>query len=314
LRSAAISTRFPEFNPHLILPHNPESDLVKQQFIYRKSFKETYLIMHNYLKTGVITLMAVMAVGAILVAPATNHAILAQDDTMGCTLPDGDSVEISDAKLYIEYQATDGDMGVHGLFDDHGWSELCVFDPNGQLVLHVNPQSALGDLTMAGIFFESREPLLEEYSYEDLMANFPEGEYTVVGTNHDGTGLTGAALFSHSVPNPPVIVSPVVVEEDMADEAVVSVDGLVVEWEDVTETIMGDPVTITGYEIIITNVDSEDPHGMSRPIFDVHVAADRNSLSVPVEFLEPGTLYEIEVLALEESGNQTISVGFFTTE
>ena len=32
------------------------------------------------------------------------------------------------------------------------------------------------------------------------------------------------------------------------------------------------------------------------------------------EFLEPGTEYELEVLALEKSGNQTISVSFFTTK
>lgn len=269
--------------------------------------------MYNYLKNGVFALIGVGAF-MLTLALGVNYAALAQDNSMGCTLPEGDAVEISDAKLYIEYNATDDDMGVHGLFDDHGWSELCVSDPSGALVLHVSPQSQLGDLTMAGIFFESREPVQEEYSYDDLKANFPEGEYTVVGTNHDGTGLTGAALFSHNVPAAPVIVSPVVVEEEMAEEAVVSVGDLVVEWEDVTETITGDPVTITGYEIIITNEDSEDPNGMSRPIFDVHVPADRNSLAVPVEFLESDTLYEIEILALEESGNQTITVGFFTTE
>jgi hypothetical protein len=32
-----------------------------------------------------------------------------------------------------------------------------------------------------------------------------------------------------------------------------------------------------------------------------------------VEFLEPNTVYELEVLALETSGNQTITVGFFKT-
>ena len=29
----------------------------------------------------------------------------------------------------IEYNSTDEDLGVHGAFDDHGWSELSVFDP-----------------------------------------------------------------------------------------------------------------------------------------------------------------------------------------
>ena len=43
---------------------------------------------------------------------------------------------------------------------------------------------------------------------------------------------------------------------------------------------------------------------------DEESAAD----AVPVEFLEPDTVYELEVLALEESGNQTITVGFFKTE
>jgi hypothetical protein len=62
---------------------------------------------------------------------------------------------------------------------------------------------------------------------------------------------------------------PVVVEEELADEAVVSTDGLIVEWEAVTETVAGNPVTITGYEIIITKEEHDDPHGFSRPIFDV---------------------------------------------
>ena len=94
----------------------------------------------------------------------------------------------------------------------------------------------------------------------------------------------------------------------------VSTTGLVIKWEDVTETVDGGPVTITGYEVIITKVEHTDPHGFSRPIFDVHVPADRNTLTVPVEFLEPGTEYELEVLALEVSGNQTITVSSLITE
>lgn len=80
-----------------------------------------------------------------------------------------------------------------------------------------------------------------------------------------------------------------------------------------TQTTEGGPVTITGYEVIITKEVEDDPNGYSRPTFDVHVPPSANSLSVPVEFLEPGTVYEIEVLALEVSGNQTITVGFFMT-
>ena len=36
-------------------------------------------------------------------------------------------------------------------------------------------------------------------------------------------------------------------------------------------------------------------------------------VAVPSEFFEAGALYELEVIAIEESGNQTIGLGFFTT-
>jgi hypothetical protein len=94
---------------------------------------------------------------------------------------------------------------------------------------------------------------------------------------------------------------------------VVSINNLAIEWNDVTQTVDGRPVTITGYEVIITKDVKDDPNGFSRPTFDVDVPADRNRLSV-VEFLEPHTTYELEVLVLEKSGNQTISVRFFKTE
>lgn len=219
----------------------------------------------------------------------------------------GEKVKIGTSKLIIEYNATDEDIGVHGAFDDHGWSKLCVYAPDGRPVLNVSPEAQLRDLTMAGIFFESREPPIDEFSFEDLKAKFPEGHYKVRGLNFDGTRLEGRATFTHDVPAAPTVTAP-------EDGAVVETDDVVVEWEDVTETVDGDPVRITGYEVIVTKVDHVDPHGFSQPIYDVHVPPDRNSLEVADEFLESGTEYELEVLALEEGGNQTITVGFFTTE
>jgi hypothetical protein len=93
----------------------------------------------------------------------------------------------------------------------------------------------------------------------------------------------------------------------------VSPDDLVIGWDHVRKTVAGGPVDITGYEVIVTKEVEDDPNGFSRPTYDVHVPATVNSLSVPREFLEADTVYELEVLALEVSGNQTISVGFFKT-
>ena len=228
--------------------------------------------------------------------------------------PQGQQAKIATAKLIIEYNFTDDDLGVHGAFDDHGWSELCVFDPSGRPIAVVDPLRQLNDLTMAGIFFESREPPGSQFSMADLVAAFPEGRYTVRGTSFDGTILVGNALFTHDVPAPPMITSPEIAPEPDQTGTPVPRANLVIGWDPVTETVTHEPVTISGYEVIITKDVADDPNGFSRPTYDVHVPATLNSLSVPMEFLEPNTVYELEVLALERSGNQTISVGFFMTD
>ncbi len=222
--------------------------------------------------------------------------------------------KIATAKLIIEFNATDNDLGVHGAFDDHGWSELCVFDPNGKPIAVFDPRGTLNDLTMAGVFFESREPPGDEFSMADLKKAFPAGQYRVRAKTFEGKFLTGAATFTHAVPRAPVITSPPLAGDDEQPGAPVSQQGLAVSWNAVTKTVNGGPVDITGYQVIVTKVNHDDPHGFSRPMYDVHVPAFVHSLRVPVEFLQRGTVYEVEVLALERSGNQTISVGFFVTE
>jgi hypothetical protein len=181
-------------------------------------------------------------------------------------------------------------------------------------VLHVGPRGQLLDLTVGGIFFESREPPASEFSFDDLRTAFPEGGYMVRGLSFDGTILVGSATFTHDVPAAPVITAPELAEDPKGTRGnPVPLDGLVIDWDPVTRTVDGGPVSITGYEVIVTKEVHEDPHGFSRPIYDVHVPPSVDRLPVPSEFLEPNTVYELEVLALEVSGNQTISVGFFKT-
>lgn len=221
---------------------------------------------------------------------------------------------IATAKLIIELNATDDDIGVHGMFDDQGWSELCVLDPAGEPIAVFDPRGTLNDLTMGAVFFESREPPSDEFSMDELKAVFPEGQYTVRAASFEGTALEGAATFTHDVPAPPVITAPALAEEPEEPGTPIPASDVVVEWDAVTETTDGRPVTISAYEVIVTKEEHDDPDGFSQPIYDVHLPPDVLALSVPPAFLEPATVYELEVLALESSGNQTISVGFFLTE
>jgi hypothetical protein len=251
---------------------------------------------------------ALVAVGVGLkVGVDSPQAASGSATNRSCGIPAGvKKAKIATAKLIVEYNATDEDIGVHGAFDDHGWSRLCVYDPTGRQVLSVGPQSQLKDLTMAGIFFESREPPVKQFGFADLKRKFPEGRYQVRGLTFDGKQLVGSAKFTHNVPARPTVTAP-------RDNATVDPRDVTVRWNDVTRTVDGRPVNITGYEVIVTRENHDDPHGFSKPIYDVHVPADRNSLRVPAEFFEPGNEYELEVLALEKSGNQTISVSFFNT-
>jgi nitrate reductase cytochrome c-type subunit len=92
---------------------------------------------------------------------------------------------------------------------------------------------------------------------------------------------------------------------------VVDPDNTITTWEPVTLTTAFNPpqipVTIVGYQVIVTR---EDP----LRVYSVDVSAETTSVSVPPKFLDAGTEYELEILAIEESDNQTISLIFFETE
>jgi len=218
------------------------------------------------------------------------------------------------AKVYIEHNATDEDTGIHGLIGGSPWQTVCVTAPDGTRLWTLEPPDRLGTLGVSDFFWESNEPPNVEYSIDDLRSDFPEGSYVVAGTGIDGVDRIAEATFTHAIPAEPEITSPPLVPDaDAGEPPVVEGTGLVVRWEPVTETIDGSPITVTGYQVIVTHEEVEDPNGWARPVYDVHVAPDVAALTVPDEFLEAGTLYELEVLAIEPSGNQTISVGFFRT-
>jgi hypothetical protein len=248
-----------------------------------------------------------VAVFALIVGAAPREAWVQDDGDDACSSSGGPAVQLPATKLFIEHNATDEDTGVHGLFDGLDWTKLCVYDPHGRQILEVEPRGQLREQSISGIFFESAEPPNEEVPIEEILRRFPEGQYSVRGRAKDGRRLTGAARFTHAIPAAPVITFP-------QDGDVVPVSNLVVVWNHVTMTLDGKPLNRTGYEVIVTKDVRDDPNGFSRPVLSVHVPPSVTSLTIPNEFLEPGTMYELEVLVLEVSGNQTISSLFFETQ
>jgi hypothetical protein len=218
---------------------------------------------------------------------------------------------LKDAKLNIEHNATDNDTGFQGFVDSEGWERLVFTGPQGA-VLTINGQGKLGNLGLTELFFETVEPANADMSIAEMLKVLPEGYYTIEGPAleaGEGKGQTiGMAWLTHKIPSGPVLLLP-------KEDAMVPADSdLVVSWSPVTRTIDGSDVTIIAYELIIQIDEEPHPHMIGKRGLDMHLPASVTSIAVPRGFLEPGTSYNWEVLAIEESGNQTLSSSKFRTQ
>lgn len=222
-------------------------------------------------------------------------------------------IPLKEAKLNIEHNATDLDTGFQGFVDSEGWERLEVRGPDGKLILRFEGRGELGSLGLTELFFETVEPENADVPIDEMLAKLPEGDYTFVGRaiedgERAGTTL-GTALLTHAIPAGPDLLSP-------AEGAIVSADEpLFVDWSEVDLSITGKNVKIISYQLIVEKVEEPHPHMIGKlGSLSMYLPPTQTSMTVPEEFLEPGTQYEWEVLAIEKSGNQTLSSSAFQTE
>ena len=219
-------------------------------------------------------------------------------------------VRLKDAKLNIEHNATDKDTGFQGFIDSEGWRRLDVRAPGGGRVLTLEGRGSLAKLGLTELFFESVEPENGEVPIDEMLAKLPEGNYTISGPtqeNGKSAGVThGTALLTHDIPAGPRLISP-------KENATVPTRGLVVRWRPVSRTITGEPVKIIAYQLIIEKGGEPHRHMIGKLGLSMYLPPSVTSIAVPNGFLEARTKYGWEVLAIERSGNQTLSSGSFRT-
>jgi hypothetical protein len=219
------------------------------------------------------------------------------------------AVRLKEAKLNIEHNATDEDTGFQGFIDSEGWQRLDMRGPGGQ-VLAFEGRGSLARLGLTELFFETVEPANADVPIAEMLAKLPEGEYTIAGPAQDNgksAGRTsGTALLTHDIPAGPKLVSP-------SEDATVPVRGVVARWRPVTQTITGEPVRIIAYQLIIEKDTKPHRHMIGKLGLSIYVPRTVTSVAIPNGFLEPRTVYDWEVLAIERSGNQTLSSGSFRT-
>ena len=217
----------------------------------------------------------------------------------------GSAIPFSRAKIIVEFNASAQDVGIQVLVDGEPWKHLRVFSPNGRRVLEITSRRSLGKQGLTELFFESSEPSLVELPLPEFLARFPEGEYGLKGRTIDDIELEGTAILSHVIPAGPEIISPVSLDNN---PPVVDPSNAVIEWNPVTDTITdSDTFEIIGYQVIVEQVEP-------LRIFSIDLPASVTSVVVPPDFfLQADTLHKFEVLAIEASGNQTITESEFVT-
>ena len=262
-------------------------------------------------RTVSVFILFLVAAGCGSDDDAGGSGVSAGDTAASCPT---EGAEFSDAKIFIEHNATDEDTGCTRCSLQTAGGSCASPIPMGNGSWSSSRRGSSATWAWPICSGSPREPENSEYSIDDLKADFPEGDYRVSGIDVEGNQLVGTAEFTHTIPAPATITAPSLADEaEAAAETAHAPEGFEVRWEPVTQTIDGEPLELTGYEVIITDEAFEDANGFSKPVYDVHLRPEATSLTVPPEFFTPGTVYELEVLALESSGNQTISLGFFST-
>ena len=199
-----------------------------------------------------------------------------------------------EARIYIEYNASANDLGFHVSLDGEDWKTLKILDPRGKSIFEVTGKAAYKELGMTELFFEGAEPNLADFPLDELLARFPEGTYRFIGKTVDGVNLVSASTLSHAVPAGPEVSSSV------------AGNTLIISWSPVTafpEGFPDRPIDVTGYQVIVGS-------------FQLTLPGTATSVTVPEEFvaaLAAGP-QPFEVLAIDASGNQTLTEGSFVKE
>ena len=217
-----------------------------------------------------------------------------------------ENVELEDATIIVEVNSTDEDAGFQIFLDGEGWRRVSIYDPNWRQIFKVKTRGGVREIGGGTeLFLETAEPEYEGDldELQELLDLLPPGEYRFYGRTVEGDWLHGTAELTHIIPAGPEIVAPY--EYAVLDP----VNPVVIEWEVVDSAIIlpeEATLNIIGYQIIV----DDEQSGNS---FEVTVPEDVTEVTVPNQFLNPNRPYSFEVLAIEESGNQTITESFFCT-
>jgi len=242
---------------------------------------------------------------------------------VGPTFAEGDDDETPLGAATLIIELTDNDIELQAFIDGSpAWKRFEISDPRERKIFDMRTKKRLRMQGMSELFFASSPDHFEQdapsesanETVKKFLRKFPAGAYEFEAKKIDGGELEGEAVLTHVLAALPEIITPVSYDDE---PPVVDPLNLVIEWEPVTTRFIGDgPVTIIEYQVILDQVDPLREmawvDGKTRRSL-INLPGTVTSLTVPPEFLLRGATYDFEVIAIEESGNATISVGEFIT-
>ena len=92
------------------------------------------------------------------------------------------------AKIIIEFNSTDQDVGIQLSIDAEAWKTVSVLDPNGNKIFTANPKGAFKPFGGSELFLEGDEPSLDDVPLDEFLAKFPEGTVATHDASLDSFG------------------------------------------------------------------------------------------------------------------------------
>jgi hypothetical protein len=264
----------------------------------RETLKVTSTMYVAY-STAFFLLLSVTAVGGKMLRNVEDsRKNLFQHRSLQECGDGSDTLEMEDIQFFFELNDSDDDLGVQlTLGTPEPWTNMSIYDPSGILLATFQTKANFQLHGLSDFFFESAEPNFEEITRDEIQDRFPAGTYVFLGTAIEGECLYGTAALTHDIPGGPTILEP-------THNDTIPHDDLIISWA----PNMDDNATIDSFEVIVTNEKESDYK------LDARFSSETRSALIPKSFLTPDTLYEIEVLTREVSGNQAISIVFVTTK
>ena len=254
-----------------------------------------------------------------LVLAATAPIAWTQDDEED---DDDGEIPFAEAEIFFELNNTDGDLGIHASIDGDAWKRLKIEDPDGRRMLAIGVKGRMRRQGLTQLFFESAEPTFDELSPATFFARFPEGIYEVEGRTLDGEEMESETELTHVMPAPPaptVNGSPAAQQcnpEEPGFDATVTSAPVTIVWPEVTMSHPDPdgggagvqppvPVEINNYELVVELLGDVDA------VIHFILPPGETSIVVPAELIALGNEFKYEVLAREESFNQTATESCF---